>query len=286
MPWQEIHIRTTAELAPELSNTLTLLGAEAITFHDAGDDPIFEPDRTATPLWNETIVVALFDHQQDLKGILDYLSDYETKVIQIADEDWERRCLDSFQPIQFTPRLWVCPSWHTPPDANALNIILDPGLAFGTGTHATTSLCLEWLDAHVKAGQDIIDYGCGSGILAIAALMLGAQRAIGIDNDPLAIEATLSNGERNQFAAPILEAHNIDYPIPFLADILVANILAQPLIELAPKFAKLVKTGGQICLSGILTDQSEQVSQAYAPWFSMQPIDYKENWVRLTGTRK
>src|SRR6185312_1985647 len=200
MPWIELHSQTTADYADSLSDQLTLLGALAVTFQDAGDQPIYEPTPGAQNLWPETIVIGLFDNSLQPESLLAYLEDQQAAgLIQsfhfknLPDQDWERICLDYFKPMSFGERLWVCPSWQTPPGPNSATVILDPGLAFGTGTHPTTALCLEWLDQHIQTGACVIDYGCGSGILGLAALKLGAKEVIAIDNDPQALEASQKN---------------------------------------------------------------------------------------------
>lgn len=292
MPWNEFHIITRDTFANELSDELTSLGALAVTFQDAGDQPIFEPSPETPRLWHETVVIGLFDETQPLEQVLSYLESQKTQekvktfhFQHLEDEDWERRCLEGFTPISCGKRLWICPSWHIPPDPNAVNVILDPGLAFGTGTHPTTKLCLEWLDSQVKSDEIVIDYGCGSGILAIAALKLGAKKAYAVDNDPQALEATLANAERNSIdSTHLITLLPVDN-IPEKADILAANILAQPLIELAPKLANLIKTGGKIVLSGILSDQVQGVISAYEPWFQMEKPLFFEEWARLTGIK-
>jgi len=291
--WLELHVKTTAEHANQIGDQLTLLGATALTMQDAGDQPIYEPALDATPLWQDTIVVGLFDDQQTMEPILAYLKRQQAlgllkdfQLQPLADQDWERRCLDDLKPLCFGKRLWVCPSWLTPPEPEAVNVILDPGLAFGTGTHPTTSLCLEWLDANIKSGDTVIDYGCGSGILAIAALKLGANQVMAIDHDPQALDATRQNGERNQLAPSELKTCLPDDFVPQQVDVVIANILAKPLIELAPRLSTFVKQGGQILLSGILIEQAEHVAEAYKPWFLMKNSVSKQEWVRLEGVRK
>lgn len=295
MPWIELHAKTTADYADSLSDQLTLLGAEAVTFQDAGDQPIYEPAPGSLNFWQETIVIGLFDHQIQPEPFLAYLEDQQAAGLiksfhlkNIADQDWERVCLEHFKPIQFSKRLWVCPSWQTPPDKEAVNVILDPGLAFGTGSHPTTALCLEWLEPHIHDKSIVIDYGCGSGILGLAALKLGAQSVIAIDNDPQALEATLKNTQRNQEVVNNLTTYLPEEinGLNLSADLLIANILAQPLIELAPHFATLTHSGSDLLLSGILVEQAEQVIEAYKPWFSFKrPIIHRNQWVRLEGTR-
>lgn len=293
MPWTELHATTSSDHANELSDQLVEFGAQAVTFQDAGNQPIFEPTPETPRLWHETVVIGLFDIEQPIDEVISYVENQAALGIlknfhlkHIADEDWERRCLDSFKPISFGSRLWICPSWHTPPDPNAVNVTLDPGLAFGTGTHPTTALCLQWLDANIDKNDLVIDYGCGSGILAIAALKLGAKQVIAVDNDPQALLATEDNAQRNHIDSTKLITQLPDVPINQKADILVANILAQPLIELAPLFAQLVKSGGKIVLSGILNEQAETVMKTYLTWFEMTPPTSKSEWSRLTGIRK
>jgi ribosomal protein L11 methyltransferase len=295
MAWIEIHIDTTAEHTDTISDVLTTHGAQAITMQDAGRQPIYEPAlNQSAPLWPETTLVGLFTEQENLQPVTAFLQ-AEIKLGQIKkfsvtplpEEDWERRCLDSFQPLGFGNRLWVCPSWKTPPDAEAINIILDPGLAFGTGTHETTALCLEWLAENLQPGADVIDYGCGSGILAVAAAKLGAARVIAIDHDPAALTATRENADLNQIPTDRLAIFPAqDYHSDLAVDVLIANILAQPLIELAPVLANLVKSGGKIVLSGILTNQTAKVVTIYNSWFKMQAVVLKGEWARLEGVRQ
>jgi ribosomal protein L11 methyltransferase len=294
MAWIELHISTTAKYADGIGEQLNSFGAQALTMKDAGDRPIYEPALNRTPaVWPETIIVGLFDDQENLQPVVTYLEKLQNagnikhfEQQPLPDEDWERRCLDSFVPIRCGKRLWICPSWQTPPEPDAVNVILDPGLAFGTGTHPTTFLCLEWLDANIKGGETVIDYGCGSGILAVAALKLGATYAAGVDHDPEALKASRENAEVNFLTAKQLE---ISLPESFKSpevDLVIANILAKPLIEFAPMLANYVKTGGRILLSGILFEQSEAVSAVYTQWFEMQPAVFKEEWSCLSGIKR
>ncbi len=295
MPWNELHITTTAEIANELGEILTELGAQAVSFQDAADQPIFEPSPESMQLWQSTVVIGLFDEKQPIDPIIQFVKNHlfdQEKlsffVKNIPDENWERRCLESFKPLQFGKRLWICPSWHTPPDPNAVNIILDPGLAFGTGTHPTTGLCLKWLDENITGQENlVIDYGCGSGILAIAALKLGAKKALAVDNDPEALIATRTNAERNHIdfnRLITLLASDIDQ-WKEKSDVLIANILAQPLIELAPRFELLIKNWRKIVLSGILSGHVKEVISAYTPGFELKEPVYHEEWVRLDGIK-
>lgn len=295
MAWVELHICTTAKHADKIGHQLTAYGAQALTMQDAGDVPVFGGAFNRTPaLWPETKLTGLFDDQQDLTPLTDYLAEEQAAghlqtftVSALPDEDWERRCLDSFQPLCFGKRLWVCPSWQEPPDPNAVNVILDPGLAFGTGTHPTTSVILDWLDENIQSGETLIDYGCGSGILAIAALKLGARHAIAVDLDPKALTATLDNAELNQIPTNRLKICSAtDFNPTEKVDLIVANILAQPLIQLAPVLAGYVKNQGIILLSGILNAQTAEISKIYNKFFHMEVPVSKEEWSLLKGIRR
>ncbi|WP_417535839.1 50S ribosomal protein L11 methyltransferase [Methylophaga sp.] len=287
MAWIQFICNTTSDKAYALSDAFSECGAVAVTFEDDADQPIYEPDLGTTPLWTATRIVALFDAETNPDDVGNMLSTLITdppsyRVEAVEDKDWEREWMDNFHPIQFGERLWICPSWHTPPAADAVNIMLDPGLAFGTGTHPTTALCLNWLDQADLKGKYVIDYGCGSGILAIAAALLGAERVIGVDTDPQALEATRANAARNGVEIEAyLPGDCPDEP----CDLLLANILAGPLQTLAPLFANLAKPNAEIVLSGILQVQAEEVSESYQAWFDMQPAVVKEDWIRLSGTR-
>jgi ribosomal protein L11 methyltransferase len=293
MSWIELHITTTAEYTDAISDQLNLFGANAITLKDAGDQPIYEPTATTPRIWTETIIVGLFEGNHPIEPIVTYLENQQAQhhlsafhLNHVADEDWVRRSLDQFKPLCFGKRLWICPSWHKAPEPNAVNVTLDPGLAFGTGTHPTTALCLEWLDEHINDQAIVIDYGCGSGILGIAAYKLGAKKIVAIDNDPQALIATLQNAEQNNVYPPIFTTQLSSKPIKIKANIILANILAQPLIALANQLADLTETRGHIVLSGILNTQTQEVMKAYEPWFIMQPPVLKEDWVRLVGIKR
>lgn len=287
MAWIQFICHTTPDKAEALSDALSECGAAAVTFEDDADQPIYEPDLGETPLWHETRLTALFDAETREQTVLDMLATLVEEVPRfrveaVEDKDWEREWMKNFQPIQFGDRLWIVPSWHQAPNPDAVNILLDPGLAFGTGTHATTALCLNWLDQIDLKGKFVIDYGCGSGILAIAAALLGAERVIGVDTDPQALEATRANAERNGVEIEAyLPGDCPDAP----CDLLIANILAGPLQTLAPRFANLCKPGADLVLSGILQTQAEDVADSYRTWFTMQTPTAKDDWVRLTGAR-
>jgi ribosomal protein L11 methyltransferase len=289
MPWIQLKIDTDNDHAEAISDALMEIGAQAVTLEDRADQPIFEPPLGTTPLWQEVCVVGLFDADVDIQPIIDTLrnqfGDFQWIADPLEDKDWVREWMDSFQPIQFGERLWIVPSWREAPDTNGVNLLLDPGLAFGTGTHPTTALCLKWLDAHAPEGLEVIDYGCGSGILGIAALKLGAKHCIGVDTDPQALLASNNNAAQNGVADKLkLYLPNQGEIKP--ADLVLANILANPLISLVKHLAALTKPGGQIVLSGILAEQAQEVSNAYAPYFDMQPATQQEDWIRLEGTRK
>lgn len=289
MPWIQIKIDTTKTLAEAISDALFEMEALSVTLEDRADQPIFEPELGSTPLWEEVCVVGLYEAETDIAPIAAALEQQFGALTWSADpledRDWVREWMDGFEPIRFGERLWIVPSWHQPPECEGVHLQLDPGLAFGTGTHPTTALCLEWLDSHPPEGLKVIDYGCGSGILGIAALKMGASQCVGVDTDPQALEASLSNAEKNGVAEQI-ELYLPEQGEPTKADLMLANILANPLISLVEKLAELTKSGGKIVLSGILAEQAQQVSDAYSPFFDMKPAVQKEDWIRLEGVRK
>jgi ribosomal protein L11 methyltransferase len=265
------------------------LGAVAVTLEDAADDPVLEPAPGATPLWPTVRIKALFDRSVDATRVAAQLAlrwpDMPRPRSEIvADRTWERVWLEDFQPMRFGRRLWVCPGGLPAGDQDAVRIELDPGLAFGTGTHATTALCLEWLDAQELSGRTVVDFGCGSGILAVAAALLGASAVRAVDVDPQALIATRENAERNAVASRLIITDDLSLP-PSGADVLVANILAGPLVELAPAFAAALHPGGQIALSGILLEQANTVTAAYRPWFDIGTPATRDGWIRLGGRR-
>lgn len=290
MPWIQIRINATAKTADKVSNMLLGRGAQAVTFMDAKDVPVYEPMPGETPLWGETEVMGLFDAETDPAPTIAFFQqifgeDVGYKVEQLEDKDWVREWMDHFHPMQFGERLWICPSWRDVPNPDAVNVMLDPGLAFGTGTHPTTALCLQWLDGLDLAGKTVVDFGCGSGILGIAALKLGASRVIGIDIDPQAIQASRDNAERNGVADQIELYLPTDQPQDVEADVVVANILAGPLRELAPLIAGHGKAGSLMALSGVLESQAPELETIYGQWFEMDPTAVKEEWCRLSGRK-
>ncbi len=291
MPWIQLKINATGETAEELGDAIMETGAVSVTFQDTHDTPVFEPLPGETRLWGDTDVIGLFDAEADMNDVIAQLSvhpllasGFHHKIEQLEDKDWEREWMENFHPMKFGNRLWICPSWRDIPDPDAVNVLLDPGLAFGTGTHPTTSLCLQWLDGLDLAGKTVIDFGCGSGILAIAALKLGAAKAIGIDIDPQAIQASRDNAERNGVSDRLSLYLPADQPEGLKADVVVANILAGPLRELAPLIGVLPVTGGVLGLSGILASQASSVCAAYTDRFALDPVVEKEEWCRITGT--
>lgn len=294
MPWLQISVHTTQNHAEQAETVLLQNGACSITLNDAADEPILEPAPGETPIWQNIIATGMFDNTEDQPRLLANIkaalqsSDYRITSELLEDQNWSRSWMDNYHAMQFGERLWVCP-WHIdPPEPDATNLRLDPGLAFGTGTHPTTSLCLSWLDRHIQQQQSLLDFGCGSGILAIAALLLGLQHADGVDIDPQALEASLANAEANQvedrlhlFSAKQFSAEHSQQQY----DIVVANILSGPLVELAPMLARHTRAGGDIVLSGILAEQADSVINAYAPFFKMDAPLFEEDWVLLHGCR-
>jgi len=289
MPFLQLTLHLGKSDPSPVEDALFDIGALSVTLEDAADDPILEPAPGALPLWPTVNVKALFDAEASQEAIVSAL--YERfdplpshRFERIEDRPWEREWLKDFHAMRFGEKLWVCPDGQRPDDPEAVIIDLDPGLAFGTGTHATTSLCLQWLDAHPPRDKTIIDYGCGSGILAIAALKLGARIARGVDIDHQALIASRSNAERNG----VMAALTLDLSDKQLqpADVLLANILAGPLTELAPRLSTLVLPKGWIVLSGVLQEQAETIQTCYSAWFDMDTIALQDGWARLSGQRR
>ncbi|HXU93199.1 MAG TPA: 50S ribosomal protein L11 methyltransferase [Gallionella sp.] len=297
MPWLTLIADTDAEHAEALSEALLELGALSVDLLDADADTpdeqaIFgEPGEPPPGVWQHNRVSALFNDDQDVAAILRQAADKiglkdlpEHRIETLADNDWVRLTQSQFDPIPISPRLWIVPTWHTPSDPNAINIVLDPGLAFGTGSHPTTRLCLRWLDNNIKGGESVLDYGCGSGILAIAALKLGAARAVGVDVDSQAVVASRDNAVANQ-------VENVQFYMPNYApketyDVVVANILTNPLRMLAPLLANAAKQGGKIVLSGILEEQAQDVMDIYSQWFDLDAPVFEDGWSCLSGTKR
>jgi ribosomal protein L11 methyltransferase len=292
MPWQQVSLRVPERSAAQIEELLSALGAVSVTLQDGEDEAVFQIEPGSTPIWSNTEIVGLFPFDADMTAIIAAIQTHadlqplsDITLEEVADTDWERVCMQDFKPMRFGERVWICPSWEIPPAPEAINIMLDPGLAFGTGTHPTTALCLEWLDQQDLQDKFLIDYGCGSGVLAIAAALLGAAKVIGIDNDPQAILASESNRALNGLHPQQMQVFLPGETELPQADVLVANILAGPLEELTPIITALVKPGGKLILSGVLTQQTSSLMETYQHHFTMLPPVIRDEWVRVEGTR-
>lgn len=292
MPWIQLKINTQADNAEAIGDMLSANGAQAVTFVDAKDTPMYEPKPGEVLLWPDTQVIGLFDAEWNMQAVIGRLEQakmlgkgFSHKLDQLEDKDWEREWMDNFHPIRFGQRLWICPSWREIPDPNAVNVMLDPGLAFGTGTHPTTALCLRWLDGLDLRGKTLVDFGCGSGILGIAALKLGAERVVGIDIDPQALQASQANADRNAVGNKI-ELYLPEHQPQLSADVVVANILSGPLRELQTVITDYCKSGGQLALSGLLSHQAQDLAELYAADFFMQPNEIDGEWARVSGIKR
>lgn len=291
MPWLELTCTVPRTAAEKVSTHLEELGALAVTMKDAADQPVLEPKPGEVRLWEATAVTGLFEADADAKSLIARLQQHFPgdipvlfSAVPLADDDWVQRSLDQFTPLRFGQRLWVVPQWHSPPDPTAINVILNPGLAFGTGTHPTTAMCLEWLDGNSVADAVVVDFGCGSGVLAIAAARLGARHVFAVDHDPQAIEATLANATLNDVTHRIRFVASEALPAGN-CDVILANILAGPLMELAPHFSQLLHPGGRLILSGVLVNQAQSVAASYQPWFTISVAQEQDEWVRLDAVR-
>jgi ribosomal protein L11 methyltransferase len=290
MPWLQLSLQIDSTSAREAADEMDAAGAASVTLEDAEDSPLLEPAPGETPLWPTVVVTGLFDSEilQDLTRLQEsavWKSRRGFHLSRVPDRAWEREWLKHFRPRRFGRHLWVCPAGLTPEDDGAGVILtLDPGLAFGTGTHETTALCLQWLDAHPPENLRVLDFGCGSGILAIAAALLGARIVYARDIDPQALEATRNNALRNEVADRVLTAP-ADGEIPG-CDLLISNILAGTLMDLAPNFARALPGGAQVVLSGILAEQAAAVIEAYSPWFGLQQLAEQDGWILLAGHRQ
>ncbi len=290
MPWIQLILEVEQSSNDKAEQALLDAGALSVTLKDAEDNPVLEPAPGETPLWNKLILTGLFDAdintielKQNIQRQLG--KQFPLRIEQLEDKDWVRAWMDDYRPMQFGKKLWVCPRHLPPPDPDAVNLMLDPGLAFGTGTHPTTSLCLQWLDQADLKNKTLLDFGCGSGVLAIAALMLGAEHCDATDIDPQALQASADNARENSVA----EKLNVMPPenIPEQKyDMVVANILAGPLVELATRLAHYCKPNGDIVLSGILENQAQTIIEAYQPWFNLDAPALQEEWIRITGKKK
>ncbi|MGB5441444.1 MAG: 50S ribosomal protein L11 methyltransferase [Gammaproteobacteria bacterium] len=291
MTWLQLSIEVPADQAEIASEAFTAAGALSVTVLDAGDEPLLEPAPGETPLWSSNRIVALFTPETEVAQVEESLRNglkdesIHCQIEQLEDRDWSNTWRDTFGAMQFGRRLWVCPLGELPPDPGACVVQMDPGLAFGTGTHVTTGLCLEWLDAHAPEGKRVIDYGCGSGILAIAACKLGADRVCALDIDPQALQATRDNASRNA-VEDCLEVRLSGELATDPVDLVMANILANPLIELAGLLAARVRPGGQLIMTGILREQGAAVMAAYDDRFDFKPSVMREEWVLLEGIKR
>lgn len=293
MTWHQISVITDKPTASKVSDFFSEIGAVSVTYMDAEDKPVYEPAPGETKIWEQTQVIALFelDTEPELVKTLLFaqfndsqLSDWFHEILE--DQTWERSWMEYFKPMKFGDTLWVCPTGQEITEANTSCMTLDPGLAFGTGTHATTALCLQWLAKHDLTNKVVIDYGCGSGILAVAALLLGAKEAHAIDIDPQAITATLANAEKNNVSGKI-KCYLPEQFKALQADIVLANILAQPLCQLSESITALIKPSGQLVLSGILNEQADSVITAYQQHnMLIQPPTTQEDWCRLDGIKQ
>ena len=295
MPWLSASIDTDSTRAQSLSDALLEAGALSVSIEDAEagtaeETPQFgEPGSPATPVWEHSRIIALFEKNADIGEIIAACASetgFDTTpaytLEEIVEQNWVQLTQAQFEPIRISERLWIVPSWHTPPDPEAIVLVLDPGMAFGTGSHPTTRLCLEWLESHVKANDSILDYGCGSGILAIAAARLGASKVIGLDIDVQAVSAATANAERNHVDVKFCDSSS---HITETFDIVVANILSNPLKALAPALCSYTRTGGYLALSGILEEQSDELIRIYAPYITLEIAGTHEGWVCLAGRK-
>ena len=296
MAWQNVSFLTDAASAEPLCDALIELGALSASIEDADagtadERPQFgEPGTPTTPGWQRSRVLALCESDTNVSELLQAACQQlgvppirDFSVTALAEQNWVQLTQAQFDPIQISGRLWIVPSWHESPDPSAINLVLDPGMAFGTGSHPTTRLCLEWLEKTVTPGCSVFDYGCGSGILAIAAGKLGAREVRGLDIDPQAVEAARANAERNAVMADFVDGSQ---PIDGMYDVVVANILSNPLRVLAPAICALVRpAGGQLALSGILREQADEIIAVYAPWIALTVADVGEDWVCLSGRK-
>ena len=290
MSWQQLEVKTTKALQETIELQLVDFGALSIVLEDAADQPILEPALYQTPVWDNLKICALFDAHVDLNPLLLLLEKNHAdqavfEITSVKDQDWVSASKDQFKPIQVTDNLIICPSWQQHDETLSVKLVLDPGLAFGTGSHPTTSLCLQQLDQINLKDKTLIDFGCGSGILGIAAILLGAKSVVAIDNDPQAIEATKANARKNHINQAHFTVSLASTVSNLKADIIVANILASPLISLSTQISDSLKEGGQLILSGILKEQVDPVKLAY-PLINFNHIQLEQDWACLIGTKK
>jgi ribosomal protein L11 methyltransferase len=290
--WIQLNIQASPQQTEQIEDSVLDAGAASVTLQDAADQPILEPGVGETPLWDSCILTALFSASVNTAAIIEQINAVLPFSIKaewqlVEDKDWSQEWKKHFKPIACSEgRLWICPSWLEAPEPNAVNLRLDPGLAFGTGSHPTTMLCLNWLEKQSLEGKAVIDFGCGSGILGIAALLLGADKVWAIDNDPQALLASRDNAQRNGIPDEcLITLLPEQIPAEAKADIMVANILAKPLIDLAQQISALTLPKGQLCLSGILSHQIDQVSAAYSQQFKFAPALLEDDWVQLSANK-
>jgi ribosomal protein L11 methyltransferase len=290
--WLQLVCFTSQQHTEDIENAMERANALSITLQDAADTPVLEPLPGETPLWDDLIVTALFDFDTNLTELCEQFRKNKQRwnisnflIETVEDQDWERVWMKDFHPMQFGKNLWIYPSNHKIPNDQSIKILLDPGLAFGTGTHPTTSLCLEWLDNNPPSGKDVIDYGCGSGILALAAAKLGATDIIATDIDQQALIATKENMKRNQISEELITCYLTDQCPKEQVDLLMANILCGPLRELYSLFSSLIRSGGQLVLSGLLREQQDQIIQTYIPSFKGFEINTFGDWIRISATK-
>lgn len=295
MRWLSLVAEVDAAAAEPLADALLARGAASVAIEDAAagtpaEEAVFESTAASGVRWMRARLRALLPEGSDAPALLraaaaeiGLRSPPAFALEPVAADDWVRHAQSQFEPIRISARIWVVPSWHAPPEPEAINLLLDPGLAFGTGSHPTTRACLRWLEQRVAPGTRVLDYGCGSGILAIAAAKLGAGETLGVDIDPDALAAARENAVRNRVAVRFLDP---GLPLAFAADLVVANILANPLKLLAPLLAARCRRAGRIAVAGILESQAVDVAAAYAPWFEMAEWDREEGWIALEGMRR
>lgn len=295
MTWIQLRLDTSPEHVDALEQALLASGAVAVTLEDNADQPVLEPAVGETPLWRHTRMTGLYPADTDMEEVLTHfpeelLAGTDQRVEILEDKDWVREWMQHYRPMRFGRRLWVCPSWLQPPAPDAVNLLLDPGLAFGTGTHPTTALCLTVLDSAVLPGECVVDYGCGSGILAVAALKLGAREVLAVDNDPQALAATRDNAERNHLPPTSLTValpQEVDgHAWAGHAQVVVANILAGPLIDLAATLVRFLRPGGTLLLSGLLASQAPELCRHYASLLPLEIAGERDGWVCLKGIRQ
>lgn len=280
----QIIVDSSREQADELSDWFEEMGSVSVTFTDKEDEPILEPAPGTTPLWKKVVVTALYAEKsealQTQYAFTDLYPKLKIQLEQVEDKEWTRAWMDQFSPMKFGERLWICPSWQEPPDVDAVNLILDPGLAFGTGTHQTTSLCLTWLDQADIQNKSLLDFGCGSGILALAALKLGVSHAYAVDIDPQALTATTNNARENQIDENRL-AVGFPKDIQIKTDVVIANILLKPLLELKHEFVSLLKPKGRLVVSGILKEQRNELISHYDDLFAVESQHSLDDWALI-----